>query len=145
ARFAGGLNTLRVANCALYDRDLETLVSAGWERLKDLNLGLNAFGAGAASALSRNKTLSGLRELSLTRCGIGPREAAALGLASLPALRTLGLGQNPIGAPGLEALLAGPLVSPLRHLDLTATNAGDAGAAAVAGSPTVANVRWLQL
>jgi Ran GTPase-activating protein (RanGAP) involved in mRNA processing and transport len=145
ARFAGSLNTLRVAGCALYDRDLAILIGAGWERLKDLNLSVNAFSAAAASALSGNKTLFGLRELGVSRCGIGPREAASLGRASLPVLRTLNLGQNPIGPTGLEALLAGPLVSPLRHLDLTATDAGDAGAAAVAGCPAVVNLRWLQL
>lgn len=144
--FAAGLRELRASNCEMDDLALAVLLAAAWPKLTKLSLWMNQFGVRAAAALHLNRSLAGLEELSVARSDIGPAAARALGRVSLPALRKLNLDYNPLGPKGLRALLAGPLVRPVRDLSIASTDLGDDGAAALAKSPAAANVRtlWLQ-
>jgi uncharacterized protein (TIGR02996 family) len=145
ARFAGRLRKLHVANCGLDDQGMAVVFGAALPNLTDLSVTSNVIGERAAWALADNSSLARLAALSVARCGIGRPVAAVLGRVSLPALRTLRAGYNPLGPEGVRPLLAGPLASAVRHLDLEATELGDAGAEVVAGSPVLSSVRWLQL
>ncbi len=143
--FAAHLRDLRVADCDMDDKALAVLLGAAWPQLDELSLTMNTFGSKAAKALAANRSLAGLKSLSVTRCGIGPSAARALGRVSLPALQGLYADHNPLGPKGLRALLAGPLVHQLRTLHIGETELGDEGAEILAGSPAVANVRSLWL
>jgi uncharacterized protein (TIGR02996 family) len=146
APFVANLRELALANCNLDDPALAIVLGAAWPQLTELYVGWNAlFGSRAAAALAANRSLARLEELSLGRCAIGPTQAKILGRASLPALRNLNADNNPLGPEGLGALLAGPLVCPVRTLHLTETELGDDGAEVLARSSAVANVRSLWL
>jgi uncharacterized protein (TIGR02996 family) len=145
ARFAGRLRKLHVADCGLDDQGTAVVFGGAWPNLTDLGVTSNVVGGRAASALVDNSSLARLSTLSVARCGIGRPVAAILGRASLPALRTLRAGYNPLGPEGVRPLLAGPLASVVRHLDFRGTALSDAGAEVVASSPVLSQVRWLEL
>ncbi len=145
APFARRLRALTLSDCGLGDQAVALVCGTALPALADLHVGWNVVGEQAARALAGNGSLARLETLAVGRGGIGPAVARLLGRASLPGLRTLDVARNPLGPDGVRALLAGPLVGPVRHLELESTELGDEGAKAVAVSPAVANVRWLEL
>jgi uncharacterized protein (TIGR02996 family) len=145
AHFAGRLRELSLTGCGLDDQAVALVFGAALPALTGLSVGWNAVGERSARALKGNASAVRLETLSVINCGIGPDVAGLLGAASLPGLRELRAGRNPLGPDGVRALLAGSLVRPVHHLELEPAELGDAGAEALAASPAVANVQWLEL
>ena len=84
----------------------------------------------------RRVCLPSLKNLSLTRCSLGPTVAEALAAAirrgALPNLETLGLGGNFLGAQGAAALATPLRTLPRLHsLHLWSNNIGDKGVASL--------------
>jgi hypothetical protein len=127
------------------DTALAVLLGAKWPQLTELSLTMNHIGPRAVKALAANRSLTKLEILHAARCEITSTTARELGRVSLPGLRTLWLGANPLGARGVRALLSGPLVQSLDTLHLDDTQLDDDGAVALARSRAVANLRSLWL
>jgi Ran GTPase-activating protein (RanGAP) involved in mRNA processing and transport len=104
------LRYLALTDNFLGDSGVEALMCATWPLLDSLHVGGNDMAAGGARAL-----------------------AAAWTAARLPALRALSCGFNPLGDAGARALARAPCAL-LTRLDMTGTEVGPAGAAAMAES-----------
>lgn len=87
-----------------------------------------------------------LRELSLWRHDLGPKDAAVLAHHPVVAsVRRLGIGGNPLGPAGAHALAASPWLRQLDELALTDTGIGQAGLAALLASPVVTTLAELSI
>jgi uncharacterized protein (TIGR02996 family) len=100
-------------------------------------------GDAGALALARSRARAGLRALTLRSWNIAARGAAAL--VDLPALETLDLANNRLGAAGVIGLAERPSVARLRALNVAGAGIDDAAAAVIAGAPALANLRHLVL
>src|SRR5262249_9561321 len=113
-------------------------------RLTRLNLHDNRLDDQGLAALAASKNLPHLTALDVGYTGIG--DAGLIGLARsslLPRLTSLIVGShNSFGPTGIAALVA---AHRLAELDLQYTNVADAGAAALAGAPSSAHLRSLNL
>src|SRR5262249_35176742 len=92
-------------------------------------------------ALTDRGHLAHVAHLSLQHGYLGVATAQALAGAPerLPALRSVVLYNNkPVGAAGVAALAASPLLARLPHLDANGVEMGRAGVAALANSPHAA-------
>jgi uncharacterized protein (TIGR02996 family) len=111
-------------------------------RLRRLDLGESATPAGLA-ALIDSPFLTGLEVLELGNSPIGDAGAVALAACGWR-LRKLSLHGCGIGAEGLAALAASPVLSPTRDLNLSGNPIGE-GAAALGASPHLGQLRTLVL
>ena len=130
-------------------RGLEALLGAlALPHLEALGLRGGAIrerGAGLLTRAAAHDTLARLQELDLTGCGLKDDGLAALATARLPELRVLNLSANTIGAAGLAALAASPLLASVRDLDLANNKCQNAGAVALAACPHLAGLERLRL
>jgi uncharacterized protein (TIGR02996 family) len=94
------LESLKLAGCALGDRDVESLAaSPSLSGLVTLDLSRNAVGNAGATSLASAPGLLALHDLDLRENAIG-NEGAATFASSLLRLHALGLSGNPIYVPG---------------------------------------------
>lgn len=97
----------------------------------DMGDGAEAFGDDGAARVAACPALRGLQTLRMPNGTIGDAGLAAIAGAKWPALTTLDLDINEVGAKGVEVLLASPLASKLTTLRLERNALGDAGAVAL--------------
>ena len=124
---------------------------AKWPRLgqmRVLNLAGNDLGSAGVAALAA-APLGNLRRLNLQSCKLRDASACALAKAPLDNLTWLYLLHNNIDSRGVIALARSPHLAQLTYLDLSVylaeVGAGDAGAEALAGSPSMSNLEHLGL
>jgi uncharacterized protein (TIGR02996 family) len=113
-------------------------------RLTRLSLHDNRLDDEGLAAVAASKNLPHLTALDVGYAGISDAGLIALARSALlPRLTSLIVGShNPFGPTGVAALAA---AHRLAELDLQYTNVADAGAAALAGSPSSAHLRSLNL
>ena len=118
--------------------------------LKSLNLSRNNLFVRGSVALARSTTLTGLTGLALA--DIWSRPDQVVGYArqfcdamSLPRLKRLNLGQNPLGDEGAAVVARSPWLERLEVLQLAYSGLGDEGARALARSPHVGGLKRLDL
>lgn len=138
-------NRLSDASATLLSR------SASLGRLRQLILDENGITDEGAEQLGRSATLGQLRDLQITATDVlGPPRTNRLtdigvaALARLP-LERLMLTWNPIGDRGAAALAASPALANLRELGLCRCGIGPAGARALASSRSLARLESLDL
>jgi hypothetical protein len=123
----------------------EFLLSPVLGEVESLVLNWNPLRGAAIQALYDTPMLRKLRDLSLSDTGLTAAEVRSLvQKADVPHLQFLNLSRN-IGATGVAALLAGPLVRRLKSLNLEHCNLGDRGAEIIASSALPATLRCLDL
>ena len=109
-----------------------------------LGLAFNQIGSAGAQAIARARGLASLTELRLGNNEIDADGACAIAeSAHLRGLESLELRDNPIGVDGVRAIAAE--LMGLRTLRLARCQLGDAGVAALAGSPALAGLRELAI
>jgi uncharacterized protein (TIGR02996 family) len=118
--------------------------------LKRLELRHNPLGPGGAEALAGSERLGGLEYLGLAGTGIGvPRLHALYRMADLLRIPALDLTGNALGPNGLKAILQRAASNtdpvPLRELDLSHNELGEAGARALAECRLLKDLRVLRL
>lgn len=125
--------------------------NSSFAQLRQLILDENGITDVGAGLLGRSSTLTQLRDLQITATDIlaPPRanqitSVGAAALARLP-LERLMLTWNPIGDRGAAALAASPALAQLRELGLCRCGIGPAGARALASSPSLARLESLDL
>ncbi|MBX9627668.1 MAG: hypothetical protein K2X82_27965, partial [Gemmataceae bacterium] len=146
---AGGLTELAFETDAITPDGLEALAGSGlFGRLEALELSHNAprlspvLLVDALGAATRPR----LRKLGLAFAGLPAPDAATL--FALPVVRGLDhldLSNNPLGPDGVAALAEARGVRGVSVLKLGETKAGVAGVEALAASGVLAGVRWLDL
>lgn len=131
-----------------FTEDPEALQGLGaFERLRELSLdGLGLQNAGA-TALGELRAPAQLERLDLSVNAIGDRGARQLARGALLShLRELSMANNPLRAPGAEALLeALPVGERLEELDLSGSFLGESGARALARAEHLRGLRRLRL
>jgi uncharacterized protein (TIGR02996 family) len=122
-----------------------------FDGLRQLILDENGITDVGAIELGRSTVLTQLRDLQITATDmLGPprtnriTDLGAAALARLP-LERLMLTWNPIGDRGAAALAASPALANLRELGLCRCEIGPAGARALASSPSLARLERLDL
>jgi uncharacterized protein (TIGR02996 family) len=114
-------------------------------RLDFIDLQRHAIGDEGARALAESPNLPSLRQIDLGHNGLGPGAGALLlGPAARIRPRQVMLGGNGLGDAGAEALALSP-TRELVGLALDGNGIGNAGARALAASPALAGLRWLDL
>jgi Ran GTPase-activating protein (RanGAP) involved in mRNA processing and transport len=122
---------LNLADCAVGDEGVASLVSAPFERLAELSLDDGGIGPAGARALRSAPWIEQLEDLRLSANPLGVGGGKALGDARLPRLRVLGLIRTELGDDGAIALARGAFHSPLAMLLLAGNNIGSVGLKAV--------------
>jgi uncharacterized protein (TIGR02996 family) len=119
----------------------ERIASAGFERLKRLDLDGTGIGNAGLERLGRWPGLAKLERLELARCNLGPGKPLGAFVASdaLHGLRWLTLRSNPLRAAGVAAVLKSPALRAVEHLDLGDT---DASGLAQLALPAIRELRW---
>jgi uncharacterized protein (TIGR02996 family) len=139
------LTALRVSGPPV--RPLLTGLAAApsWGRLEALAVSESGLSGEALQAFLACPHLAGLRRLSLVYCELGPDDARALAACPhLAGLRRLQLwGNRQLGDEGVSALLRSPYLTRLTHLGLDRTGLTLVGLEALAQSPNVQHLRWL--
>ncbi len=143
-----GLADLRLRRTSLGIVGAAALASSpNLDGLTDLDLGDNALGTAEVEALASSPSLAGLARLDLGDNGL--TDAAALALAASPRLArltTLVLGGNDFSDSAVRVLARSPLARGLTRLGLAGSGEmTDAGARALAASPALAGMVWLDL
>jgi uncharacterized protein (TIGR02996 family) len=126
------------------------------ERLTELRLdGHLSFGDIAVEAVFRSPRLSNLQILSLRNChGVGDGSLRAMAASPFPRRwKQLDFGGEPLSRrvagyitdAGVRALAESPKMAGLRYLDLSGHRVTDAGAEAIVASPHLANLGHLNL
>lgn len=145
--FAGSLTKLGLYGCQLEDAGLATLFAGQFPRLSELQVGNNSLRAEAADALAANDGFPALRSLTLSRCHTTPNVPAIATLSrvkTLPALRSLDLGHQPLPPHTIGAFVSGQLLRTVETLDMEETQMSDAGVRAIA-SADLPKLKWLKL
>ena len=119
------LEMLNLCGNALGDRGLAALASGELHGLHELALGWNAL---ASIDPIVDGSWRGLVKLNVRANQLGATEAARLLSGALPALRWLGIDENPLGDAGLAAMLAAPGFRQLEWLNLGGTELDDRAA-----------------
>jgi uncharacterized protein (TIGR02996 family) len=153
SRYLTNLAELSLNTTSLGDEGVQALASSPiLANLTTLNLYSNAIGPAGAQALASSATLGRLRFLALghnNRLGDDGFQALVTS-PYLTGLTHLYLTDNPfsdydrLGPRGAEALPTSTLTG-LTHLSLTGANLGPAGAASLATSPALRNLKVLNL
>jgi Ran GTPase-activating protein (RanGAP) involved in mRNA processing and transport len=113
--------------------------------VRRLDLSYNPLGRGGLEVLARQRGIPALRTLLLQGLEMGSQGAEFLAAAPLaPGWRSLGLACNGLGDAGVAALAAAEL-GQLVHLELYRNQVGPIGAAALARSPHLLELRDLRL
>ncbi len=117
------------------------------EHLATLDLSINSLGNEGTTELFTAPRLGRLKELYLSFNSIGPAGVRALATSpALAELTRLDLSANPLGPEGAQALAQSQHLDRLRWLNLGGgAQLRDAGAAALARSPSLANLSHLGL
>ena len=117
-------------------------IGASYRALEHLTLSFNpAIGDDGARQLA--PALGSVRELSLHHSGLGPNGILAIA-PTLSSVVELHLRGNPIGVRGAETLATAPMPN-LERLWLGACGIGTRGARALAASPNLAKITFLDL
>ena len=145
------LEELGLARCGLGDDEAAALAGLPLPALRHLDIS-DMLGRGSkisdvgGCALAGAPLLAGLESLDIGEQNIGDRSILALTTLTLPRLRRLRLGVNPIGEAGARALASWPSLSGVTFLNLQNTQIRTAGAAALLASPHLGALEelWLQ-
>jgi uncharacterized protein (TIGR02996 family) len=144
AVFLPQLRHLSLLGCGLEDEALATILHANLPRLVGLLIADNDLGGRSVSALAGNASLGSVAALDLD--APTPDWAEQLGrMASLPGLHELTLHGSLLAPEALQGLLAGPLLSPVRKLNLNRLGLGDRGAEILASAKPLPELRELLL
>lgn len=137
-----------VVRVHLTNRGLDDVLRApGLERLRELDLANFRLRDGSA-ALFASRRFTSLRELDLTKAGVGVKGAAAMAKAragAFPALERLQLAINGLSDAALEHLAKAPILATVRHLDLAQNNFGSRGFVALCSSPFLTRLETLRI
>lgn len=136
-----GLTCLRLAASGVGLDGIRRLAAcSGLARLGELDLSENEVGALGVEALAQSRCVSRLTALDLAGNGIDDAGARALAEWShCERLHELDLSRNPLGERGARWLFRAPLTS-LRRLDLSDTQLGPEGAAALLTSANLTSL-----
>lgn len=118
ARRAGPLRALNVCGNAIGDAGVAELACGRLDSLEELALGWNDIGDDGARAIAAGQWPQ-LAFLNVRANRLDAEGAAAV--MALPALRRLGIDDNPLGDSGLAAILASPGFARIEWLNLGGT------------------------
>ena len=139
-----GLRELWLARTAIGPEGLRSLASAPHlQQLEVLDLGGNKLGVTGGQVLA-GASLTGLRHLDLSRCGVDEASLVAL-LARLTAPERLLLANNGIGDIGAREIAVHTEWTGLRELDVRDGNIGASGMVALASAPQLAGLTHLEI
>ena len=144
ARGLEQLEHLKLPGCGLDADAVEQLARAPFvPNLRSLALSFNPVGDAGAALMLRIAPLKRLQKLSLHHCAI-------YGSVSLPrelgwVVRHLDLQSNPFGDAFIEELVQRSWMQSVRRLDLRRVRLTDRGAWALARSPHLRQLEWLDL
>lgn len=125
------LRHLRVGRANLRSAGVQSLLdSALLATLDTLDLDTTTVGVRGAQALADNPDAANLRTLDMHACSLGDNGAAALARSPHLRVERLRWSQNGLGQGAIDALTDGPLLTHLRHLDLTGNGPAMGGALA---------------
>ncbi|HEY5933508.1 MAG TPA: hypothetical protein VIU61_02665, partial [Kofleriaceae bacterium] len=119
------LAMLNLCGNALGDRGLAGLAAGDLHALDELALGWNDLASVQPIVTGPWRSLA---KLNVRANHLGPADAALLLSGALPALRWLGIDENPLGDAGLAAMLAAPGFHQLEWLNLGGTELDDRAA-----------------
>jgi uncharacterized protein (TIGR02996 family) len=140
------LRVLRLIGCMLLPITAHMLANMPHlQSLQTLDVSNNSLGPEGAESLARSQHLVNLRELNLA--GNQILAAGVTALASSPTLRLtrLSIGNNLIGNEGAAAIARSPHVTEMRHLDLQSNSVANLGVEALVQSTHLMKLEHLNL